>query len=77
MRKIIQFSTFISVIWLSLSSFSFCHEIDENNLNNLIEKFILKNPSILEKSLTNFRKSESDKKFDKLENFFVQYKYYL
>ncbi len=55
------------MIYISLFNQSiFSHEIKENEINQIIKKFIFKNPDLLEKSLVTYKNKKSKFKFLKI-----------
>ena len=58
--KTLIFLTFV----FSLFKQSFAHELDKNEINSLINNFILKNPQVIEKALQNLNLERSKNNFE-------------
>ena len=58
--KILIFLTFV----FSLFKQSFAHELNKDEINSLINNFILKNPQVIEKTLQNLNLERSKKNFE-------------
>ena len=58
--KILIFLTFV----FSLFQQSFAHELNKDEVNSLINNFILKNPQVIEKALQNLNLERSKKNFE-------------
>ena len=58
--KTLIFLTFV----FSLFKQSFSHELNKDEINSLINKFILKNPQVIEKTLQNLNLERSKKNFE-------------
>ena len=61
----IKCKTFIFLMFiLSLFKQSFAHELKKDEINSLIQDFILKNPQVIEKTLQNLNLERSKKNFE-------------
>ena len=58
--KTLIFLTFV----FSLFKQSFAHELNKDEINSLINNFILKNPQVIEKTLQNLNLERSKKNFE-------------
>ena len=58
--KTLIFLTFV----FSLFKQSFAHELNKDEINSLINNFILKNPQVIEKALQNLNLERSKKNFE-------------
>ena len=58
--KTLIFLTFV----FSLFNQSFAHELNKDEINSLINNFILKNPQVIEKTLQNLNLERSKKNFE-------------
>ena len=58
--KTLIFLTFV----FSLFKQSFSHELNKDEINSLINNFILKNPQVIEKTLQNLNLERSKKNFE-------------
>mgnify|MGYP001282728587 FL=1 len=67
MKKIITIILFITLS-LCIQKVSFSHEIKEEQINEIIKKYIVKNPHILEKSILNYKNLRAKNKFEKILN---------
>ena len=75
---------YITLIFLtfvfSLFKQSLAHELNKNEINSLINNFILKNPQVIEKTLQNLNLERSKKNFEiirtleKLKTIFINIK---
>ena len=62
MKKLLTIAIFvISLIFINKISFS--HEINENQINNIIKNFIKNNPNLIEKSILDHKEMRAKKKF--------------
>ena len=61
----IKYKTFIFLIFVfSLLKQSFSHELNKDEINRLINNFILNNPIVIEKTLQNLNLKRSKKNFE-------------
>ena len=61
----IKYKTLIFLIFVfSLFKQSFAHELNKDEINSLINNFILKNPQVIEKALQNLNLERSKKNFE-------------
>ena len=61
----IKYKTLIFLIFVfSLFKQSFAHELNKNEINSLINNYILKNPQVIEKALQNLNLERSKKSFE-------------
>ena len=61
----IKYKTLIFLIFVfSLFKQSFAHELNKDEINSLINNFILKNPQVIEKTLQNLNLERSKKNFE-------------
>ena len=68
LKKILKFSIIIFPYFVFLINHVNAHEINEKKIVKIIENFILKNPSLIKKSLTDLQKLETKNEFHKALN---------
>lgn len=62
MKKISTFFIFVILAFTQAKN-SLSHEINKNQINDIIREFIINHPNLLEKSILNYKESEAKKKF--------------
>ena len=62
MRKVLTFFIII-ILTIIQTKNSISHEINKNQIDEIIREFIINNPNVLEKSILNYKESKAKKKF--------------
>ena len=62
MRKVLTFFIII-ILTIIQTKNSISHEINKNQIDEIIRDFIINNPNVLEKSILNYKESKAKKKF--------------